>query len=168
MEAKAVGRFIRVAPRKARLVADAIRGKHVSDALAILRFTPNFAARYIEKIVKSAIANAENNYHMDGEALKVSKAFVDQGPSMKRLRAAPMGRAHRILKRTSHITVVLEEAEVPAQRRARRKEVAKVAKAAPRKAGAAKAEGKAAVEEKGKAPAKRAAKKPKSEPEAAE
>ena len=111
MQAIARARFVRTSPRKARLVIDAIRGKDVKEARAILQFTPNYAARLIQKVLDSAVANAENNHHMDADSLKVSQAMVDGGPIMKRLQYAPMGRAHRILKRFSHITVAVEEVE---------------------------------------------------------
>ena len=88
MQAYAKARFVRTSPRKARLVADAIRGKHVGEALALLKFTPNYSARLIEKVVKSAVANAENNHHMNGDNLKVAVIMVDGGPVMKRLRYA--------------------------------------------------------------------------------
>jgi len=129
MEAYAKARFVRTSPRKARLVIDAIRGKDTKEALAILKFTPNFAARLIEKVLGSAIANAENNHHMDADNLKVSKAFVDGGPMMKRLRYAPMGRGYRMVKRLSHITVAVEEGEPKPEKKAKRKEVARTAKA---------------------------------------
>ena len=122
MQAIARARFVRTSPRKARLVIDAIRGKRVDDALAMLRFTPNYAARLIEKVVKSAAANAENNHHMDGENLRVATAMVDGGPMMKRVRYAPMGRGHRIVKRLSHITIALEETEPKPEKESARKE----------------------------------------------
>lgn len=109
MEAKAVARYVRIAPRKARLVIDLIRGKSVEEALAILRFTPRAASPIIEKVLKSAVANAEHNYNMDVRRLVVEKAYVDEGPTMKRYRPRAMGRASRINKRTSHITVVVSE-----------------------------------------------------------
>lgn len=111
MEAKAVARYIRVTPRKARLVLDTVRGKSVKDALAVLKFVPNEAARYIERVVESAAANAENNFSMDRDILRIDRAFVDQGPMLKRIHPRAMGRAFRILKRTAHITVVVGEDE---------------------------------------------------------
>jgi large subunit ribosomal protein L22 len=111
MEARAVGRYLRVPPRKARYVLDTVRGKSVKEALAILKFVPNRAARFIEKIIQSAVANAEHNYAMDRDALRISRAYVDGGPSLKRIQPRAMGRAYRILKRTSHVTVVLTEDE---------------------------------------------------------
>ncbi|MHB8171526.1 MAG: 50S ribosomal protein L22 [Thermincolia bacterium] len=109
MEAKAVAKYIRISPRKVRYVVDLVRGKKVSDALAILKFTPKVAAEAVEKVVKSAIANAEHNYEMDVDSLYVDQIFVDQGPTMKRFKPRAMGRADQIRKRTSHITVVVSE-----------------------------------------------------------
>lgn len=109
MESKAVARYIRIAPRKVRLVVDLIRGKQVGEALAILKHTPRAASPVVEKLLNSAIANAENNFEMDVNKLVVGKVFVDQGPTLKRFRPRAMGRASRIHKRTSHITVVLNE-----------------------------------------------------------
>jgi large subunit ribosomal protein L22 len=103
-------------------VIDAIRGKRVDEALAILRFTPNYAARLIEKVVRSAAANAENNHHMDGDNLKIVEAMVDGGPMMKRVRYAPMGRGYRMVKRLSHITVGVEETEPLPEKKSKRKE----------------------------------------------
>jgi len=111
MEARAIARFVRVTPRKARLVIDLIRGKKVDEAMAILQFTPNRAARLIEKVLKSAAANAENNHHMDPDNLKVSLAKVDGGPMLKRGRPRAMGRFYRIVRRTSHITIGVSEIE---------------------------------------------------------
>ncbi|WP_338752613.1 50S ribosomal protein L22 [Bacillus sp. FJAT-52991] len=109
MEAKAVVRTVRIAPRKARLVIDLIRGKQVGEAVAILRHTPKVASPVIEKLLKSAIANAEHNYDMDINNLVVKQAFVDEGPTLKRFRPRAMGRASQINKRTSHITIVVSE-----------------------------------------------------------
>jgi large subunit ribosomal protein L22 len=111
MEAKAVGRYLRVTPRKARFVLDAVRGKSVGEALGILKFLPNEAAVYIRRILESAVANAEHNYAMDTDVLRLSTAFVDEGPRLKRIQPRAMGRAFRILKRTSHITLVVSEDE---------------------------------------------------------
>jgi large subunit ribosomal protein L22 len=109
MEAKAVARYVRIAPRKARLVIDLIRGKSADEALAILRYTPRAASPIIEKVLTSAVANAEHNHNMNTANLVVSKAYVDEGPTMKRYMPRAMGRASRINKRTSHITVVVSE-----------------------------------------------------------
>lgn len=107
MEARAVAKYIRIAPRKARLVIDLIRGKGAKEAEAILKFTPNRAAEPIAKVLHSAIANAENNLSLDKDDLVVTKAFVDPGPSLKRFKPRAMGRADRMVHRTSHITVVV-------------------------------------------------------------
>ncbi|WCN37702.1 50S ribosomal protein L22 [Aneurinibacillus uraniidurans] len=109
MEAKAVARYIRIAPRKVRLVVDLIRGKQVGEALAILKHTPKAGSPVIEKVLLSAVANAEHNMNLDANELVVSKVFVDEGPTLKRFRPRAMGRASRINKRTSHITVVVSE-----------------------------------------------------------
>ena len=109
MESKAIARYIRIAPRKVRLVVDLIRGKQVGEALAILKHTPKAASPVVEKVLKSAIANAEHNFEMDVNSLVVGTVFVDQGPTLKRFRPRAMGRASRIHKRTSHVTVVLNE-----------------------------------------------------------
>lgn len=111
MEARAVARYVRISPRKVRLVLDTIRGKNVNDALAILKFTPNRAAGIIEKVLKSAIANAENNNGMDRDNLYIAKAVADQGPMLKRLLPRAMGRSNIIRKKTSHITVIVKERE---------------------------------------------------------
>ncbi|MFC4620248.1 50S ribosomal protein L22 [Camelliibacillus cellulosilyticus] len=109
MEVKAVAKQVRVAPRKARLVVDLIRGKEVGEAFAILRNTPKAASPIVEKVLKSAIANAEHNFELEPDSLFVSKAFVDEGITMKRFRPRAQGRAGRINKRTSHITVIVSE-----------------------------------------------------------
>ncbi|MFY9422943.1 MAG: 50S ribosomal protein L22 [Bacilli bacterium] len=109
MEAKATARTVRIAPRKARLVVDLIRGKNLSEAAAILRLTPKAASAVVEKVLKSAAANAVNNFNMDQENLFVKEAFVNEGPRLKRYRPRARGRADMILKRTSHITIVLGE-----------------------------------------------------------
>ena len=109
MEAKAIAKNVRIAPRKVRVVMDLIRGKSVADAFAILKFTPKVGAEAIEKVLKSAVANAENNFDMNVDNLYVSTCFVDQGPTMKRIHPRSRGQAFKILKRTSHITVAVEE-----------------------------------------------------------
>jgi len=111
METKAQARFIRIAPRKARIVIDLIRDKSVKEALGILRYTPRKGSKIIEKVLRSAIANAENNFDMNRDALIISRAFVDEGPTLKRFRPRAQGRASQIRKRTSHITVMLRERE---------------------------------------------------------
>ena len=109
MEAKATAKYVRIAPRKVRVVMDLIRGKNVQDAFAILKFTPKVGAEAIEKVLKSAVANAENNFDMNEDNLYVSEAYVDQGPTLKRIHPRARGQAFKILKRTSHITVVVAE-----------------------------------------------------------
>ncbi len=109
MESKAIAKYVRIAPRKVRVVMDLIRGKNVAEAFAILKFTPKVGAEAIEKVLKSAVANAENNFDMNVDKLYVSSAFVDQGPTLKRIHPRSRGQAFKILKRTSHITVVVEE-----------------------------------------------------------
>lgn len=109
MEAKAVAKYIRISPRKARQVMDLIRGKNVRDAHAILKFTPNKGAELIEKVLTSAVSNAEHNYEMDIDSLVVSRCYVDEGPTLKRFKPRAMGRADAIRKRTSHITVMVSE-----------------------------------------------------------
>ena len=110
-QAQAIAKFIRVPPRKARLVMDAVRGRYAQDALAFLRFIPNRAAGYISKVLASAVANAANNHNLDPNRLKLVEARVDEGPRMKRVQPRAQGRAYRILKRMSHITVIVEESE---------------------------------------------------------
>lgn len=109
MQAKAQARYIRIAPRKVRLVIDLIRGKQVGEAISILRHTPKSASPVVEKLLNSAIANAEHNYELDPNNLVIAQAYVDEGPIMKRFRPRAMGRASRINKRTSHITLVVSE-----------------------------------------------------------
>ena len=110
-QAKAIARTVRIAPRKVRLVVDLIRGKQVGEAVAILRHTPKAASPVVEKVLKSAVANAEHNYELDVNNLVVSEIFVDEGPTLKRFRPRAQGRASAINKRTSHITVVVSEKE---------------------------------------------------------
>ena len=109
MQAKAVARTVRIAPRKVRLVVDLIRGKQIGEAVAILNHTPKAASVVVEKLLKSAAANAEHNYEMDLNELIISEVFVDEGPTMKRFRPRAKGSASPILKRTSHITIVVSE-----------------------------------------------------------
>ncbi len=107
MEASATARHIRITPRKARQVVDLIRGKRVGDAINILTFTPLHAARIVKKVLDSAVANAEQKKVGDLDSLTIAQAYVNQGVTMKRMRARAMGRGNTIRKRTSHITVVL-------------------------------------------------------------
>lgn len=109
MEAKSVAKYIRVAPRKIRIVMDLIRGKQIGEAFAILKFTPKVGADVIEKVLKSAVANAEHNFDMNVDNLYVAAAYVDQGPTLKRIHPRSRGQAFKILKRSSHVTVVVKE-----------------------------------------------------------
>lgn len=111
MEAKAVSRFVRVSPRKARIVIDQIRGKSVDQAREILKFTNRAIAETVEKTLNSAVANAENNQHLRADNLVVKAAFADEGPTMKRIRPRAKGSASRIRKRTSHITIIVAPRE---------------------------------------------------------
>lgn len=111
MEARAVARYVRVSPRKARLVVDLIRGRSVEEASAILKFTPRAAAEVVEKVLMSAVANAEKNLKIKADDLYVATTFVDEGPTLKRVRPRAQGRAFRINKRTSHVTVVVKQRE---------------------------------------------------------
>ena len=111
MEARAYLKYARIAPRKVQIVLDLIRNKPVDQAMAILKHTPKAACEPLEKLLKSAIANAENNHNMDKNNLYVAECFVCPGPTLKRFQARDKGRAYRILKRTSHITLALAEKE---------------------------------------------------------
>ncbi len=116
--AVARARYVRVAPMKARRVVELIRGRSAREALAVLEFAPQAASRPVAKALASAMANAENNEGMDPDTLVVSNIYVDEGPTLKRIRERAQGRAHRIRKRTSHITVEVESA--PQQRSTQR------------------------------------------------
>ena len=109
MEAKAVAKYIRITPRKIRIVINLIRGKNVAEAFAILKFTPKVGADVIEKVLGSAVANAEHNFDMNVDKLYVAEAYVDQGPTLKRIHPRSRGQAFKILKRSSHVTVVVKE-----------------------------------------------------------
>ena len=111
MEATAKVTFVRIAPRKVQIVLDLIRNQPVDKAMAILKYTPKAACEVVSKLLKSAMANAENNKDMDVSKLYVAECFVCPGPTLKRIRPRAKGRANRILKRTSHITLVLKEME---------------------------------------------------------
>ncbi|MBM3493127.1 MAG: 50S ribosomal protein L22 [Armatimonadetes bacterium] len=140
-QASATAKFLQVPPRKARLVMDVVRGKYVADALATLKFVPNFAARAIEKVIGSAVANAENGRPFDQagrpiaalntDNLKLVSGRVDEGPRMKRVQPRAQGRAYRILKRMCHISVIVEEVE-PKPRPLRRDAASRRARAAGR------------------------------------
>lgn len=111
MEVKAIGKNIRVQPRKVRIVADKVRGGSALRMASVLRFHRSKAAQALRKVIESAIANAENNHGLAPDSLKVAEVYVDGGPRIKRIQARAMGRAYRIEKKSSHITVVVEEAE---------------------------------------------------------
>lgn len=140
-QAGATAKFLRIPPRKARFVIDAVRGKYVQDALAVLKFVPNFAARAIEDVIKSAVSNAENGRPHDEESgrplpalntdnLKLVRAWVDEGPRIKRVQPRAQGRAYRIVKRMCHISVIVEEV-APKPRPVRRPTAARRPAAAP-------------------------------------
>ncbi len=109
--ARAQVRYARVGPRKARRVIDLVRGMKASEALDVLRFAPQAASEDVYKVLASAVANAEHNEHLDRDSLWVSEAYVDEGPTLKRFRPRAQGRAYRVRKRTSHITVAVEARE---------------------------------------------------------
>ncbi len=109
MEAKAVAKYVRISPQKARLVVDLVRGKKVEEAQRVLAFTRKRAARFVSKVLKSALSNATQNPNIDEKIMFVKEAFVDQGPSLKRWRARAQGRVAGIKKRMSHITIILDE-----------------------------------------------------------
>ena len=106
---RAIARYVRISSRKVKIVIDLIRGKKVDEALAILMYTPKSAAPVVEKLLNSAIANAENNLEMNRDTLYVAEVYANQGPTLKRYWARSHGRADQILKRTSHITVILDQ-----------------------------------------------------------
>jgi large subunit ribosomal protein L22 len=109
LESKAIAKYVRISPRKIKPVTDLIRGKNVDEALAILAFTPRAGSPVLEKVINSAKANAENNHDMDVDKLYIADVYANQGPTLKRFRAASKGSGVRILKRTSHVGVVLKE-----------------------------------------------------------
>ena len=111
MEARATLSYARISPRKVRIVLDIIRNKPVGVAMGIIKNTPKAASEYLEKLLASAMANAENNHNMDVNKLYIAECYANQGPTLKRIRPRAHGRAFRILKRTSHITLVLKEKE---------------------------------------------------------
>ncbi|MDD3170757.1 MAG: 50S ribosomal protein L22 [Bacilli bacterium] len=111
LEAKAIAKTVRVTPRKARLVMDMIRGKSIGEAVAILKLTPKGSTEVIEKVLKSATANAVNNKKMDQKLLFVKEGYVNEGPTLKRMLPRAKGSGSALLKRTSHITIVLAERE---------------------------------------------------------
>jgi large subunit ribosomal protein L22 len=109
MEARAIAKYVRISSRKVGVVLDLVRGKNVNEAFAILNYTPQNAATVINKVLKSATANAENNLNLDVNKLYVAEAYANQGPTLKRFRPRAQGRAYSIMKRTSHITLVVKE-----------------------------------------------------------
>jgi large subunit ribosomal protein L22 len=111
MEVKACARYSRIAPRKIRIVLNLIRGKSIREAFAILKFTPKVGSEVIEKVLRSAVANAEHNNDMDVDKMFVSSCSVDQGPTLKRIHPRSRGQAFKILKRSSHVTVAVSEKE---------------------------------------------------------
>jgi large subunit ribosomal protein L22 len=136
-EVKAVAKWVRTSPRKARLVVDHIRGRSVPEARTVLAFTQRAAAREIEKVLRSAVANAEANHNLDGDDLVVSSVYVDEGPVLKRWRARARGRAARIHKPTCHITVKLTPLERAPEPAPKPKAEAEPKKAAPKRKPAA-------------------------------
>lgn len=111
MQARASLKMVRTSARKVRLVCDAVRGKRVAAALALLRFLPNGSARDVAKLIQSAAANAENNFQMSPEELRIKTIYADEGPTFKRFRPRARGRADRRLTRTSHVTVIVDDGE---------------------------------------------------------
>lgn len=113
MEVKAIAKGVRVQPRKVRIIADEIRGKSATHAASLLRYHSSKGARELRKVLLSAIANAQENNNLSPEGLRIATIMVDEGPRLKRIRARAMGRANRIVKKSSHITVVVEDFEAP-------------------------------------------------------
>jgi large subunit ribosomal protein L22 len=144
MTVRAQAKWVRMSPRKARLVLDHIRGRTVPEARTILAFTQRAAATEIEKVLRSAVANAEANHGLDGDELVVHAAFADEGPTLKRWKPRARGRVNRIRKRTCHVTLVLVEPEAPVRPRRRQRAAAEHAPtpAAEAKAPATEAESK--------------------------
>jgi len=128
---RAQAKWVRVSARKARVVLDHVRGRSVPEARTILAFTPRAAAREIDKVLRSAVANAESAHALDGDELVIEAAYADEGPTLKRWRARARGRASRIHKRTCHITIVLTPAEVERQKRPQGKVAPAAESAAP-------------------------------------
>jgi large subunit ribosomal protein L22 len=135
---RAEARWVRTSARKARLVLDHIRGRTVPEARTVLAFTPRAVATEIDKVLRSAVANAEANHGLDGDELVVQAAYADEGPTIKRWRPRARGRVNRINKRTCHITVVLEQAPRPVERRRRKPQAADTSSAPPEQEATAK------------------------------
>ena len=139
MEATATLRYLKASPQKVRLIADLIRGKRVDEALSILRFTKKSSAKDLEKLLRSAVANAETKEgNVDTDELVVSKIFVNEGPREKRIQPAPMGRAFRIQKRKAHVTVHVSDEVKPVNQRSEGKGAKSVPKRAPKRSRARK------------------------------
>ena len=128
--ARAVARHVRISPNKARRVVNLVRGLPAREALTVLQFAPQAASVQVQKVLASAMANAENNERLDPDALLVSEAYVDEGPTLKRFRPRAQGRAYRIRKRTCHITIAVEAVQVTAPPRKAAKKAASAAKTA--------------------------------------
>ena len=166
-EVRAQAKWLRIAPRKARLVVEHIRGRTVPEARTVLAFTPRAAAREIEKVLASAVANAEANHGLDGDDLVVAAAYVDEGPTIKRWRARARGRVSRIKKHTCHVTIRLVPGDTDTQTRRPRRQQAEApveepkAEETPKQAPRKRATPKAEAEEKPKP--KRAPRKKKEE-----
>jgi large subunit ribosomal protein L22 len=153
--ARAVARHVRISPNKARRVVNLVRGLPAREALTVLQFAPQAASVQVSKVLASAMANAENNERLDPDALLISEAYVDEGPTLKRFRPRAQGRAYRIRKRTCHITIAVEAVQVtapprkaaPAKKAAAAKKATPATKAAPaKKAPATKAESQSSTE----------------------
>jgi large subunit ribosomal protein L22 len=132
--ARAVARYVRTSPMKARRVIDLVRGLPAKEALTVLKFAPQAASEPVYKVLASAIANAENNERLDPDSLLVSEAYVDEGPTLRRFRPRAQGRAYRIRKRTCHITIAVESVQAARSGRGRKAAAAPAKKAAPAKA----------------------------------
>jgi large subunit ribosomal protein L22 len=137
--ARAVARYVRTSPMKARRVIDLVRGLPAKEALTVLKFAPQAASEPVYKVLASAIANAENNERLDPDSLLVSEAFVDEGPTLRRFRPRAQGRAYRIRKRTCHITIAVESVQTARPARTRKAADAPAKRAATKKAAPAKA-----------------------------
>src|SRR4051794_18928063 len=135
--ARASARYVRISPNKARRVVNLVRGLPAKEALTVLKFAPQAASEQVYKVLASAVANAENNERLDPDALLVSEAYVDEGPTMKRFRPRARGRAYRIRKRTCHITIAVEAVQVAAAKRRTKATKATAAKPAQESAAAA-------------------------------
>jgi large subunit ribosomal protein L22 len=161
MTVRAQAKWVRMSPRKARLVLDHIRGRTVPEARTILAFTSRAAATEIEKVLRSAVANAEANHGLDGDELVVQAAFADEGPTLKRWKPRARGRVNRIRKRTCHVTLVLVEPEAPVRPRRRPRAAAEQAPtpAAKAKAPATKAGSESKPKPKRRSPARKPAEK---------